>query len=242
MIPRYPRFKLAAADVQIIVHANSVGAGVGASAPSKWWPAVANTKAPLAGLGITTTNRSVPGMGIVTNSGASTMTVTAPTSVDPLFDPDKLNVLVIHEFINELKGNGFNATAAITAWRNYCAARRAAAEAAGARLFIITMTTTPAGAAPAGEGQSWVDSRMAAIVQCNDMMRRDFRDYADALCDVAAYPPFAAMYQAGDWTPAAFSASGMYDMHNSADDWTHLGDAGYEVMATAAAAAYQRIR
>jgi hypothetical protein len=243
MIRRYPRAPVSSSALKIIVHANSLGFGAGTSSTNKRWPSVMNTLAPLAGKGISISNVSVAGMGIVTNSGAGTMTATAPSSVDPLLDPAKLNVLFIHEFINELKGNSNNVNAAMSAWAAYCQARRTAAANAGAKLFIVTMTTTPAGAAPAGQGQSWVDARMAAIRGCNESMRRNYRGYADLLIDMAAVEPFASMYAANVWTPAAFQASGLWAMSDgSADDYTHFGDSGYALMAAVAARAIPRIR
>lgn len=238
MLRRYPRAPIASAGMKIIVHANSIGFGAGTTSTSKRWSAVMNTLQPLAGKGLTISNVSVAGMGIATNSGAGTMMATAPTSVDPLLDPTRLNVLMIHEFINELKGNNFNATAAMNSWATYCAARRTAAATAGAKLFIITMTTTPAGEAPAGQGQAWVNSRMASIADCNERMRKGYRAYADMLIDIAAAEPFRSMYVANDWTPAAFVASGLW----GAEDLTHFGDSGHAIKAAVIARAISRIR
>lgn len=237
----FPRAKMSA-DTKVIVAANSIGAGVGASGTSTRWPNVMMTKAPFAGKGATLVNRSVAGMSIVTNAGAGTLTASSAT-VDADIDPAKHNILFVHEFINELKANGFNAVSAHDAWVSYCQGRRAAAEAKGARLTIVTATTTPAGAAPAGEGQTWVNSRMSAIAQANVLMRRNFAAYADVLCDVAAYPPFAAMYAANLWTPEAFQASGLWARSDStADDYTHFGNSGYLLLGTAEAHAAARVR
>jgi lysophospholipase L1-like esterase len=238
----FPRAKLSSTDFKIVTAGNSLGAGVGASGTSTRWQGVMQTKQPLNGKGITLVNRAVAGMSIATNAGAGTMLAQAAT-IDADVDATKHNILIVHEFINDLKANNFNATASHTAWANYCLARKAAAKTKGAKLTIITMTTTPAGAVPAGEGQAWADSRNAAIIQANNLMRTHWAEYADILCDVAAYPVFANMFAANVWTPEAFIATGLWARSDgTADDYTHPGNAGYAVIGGMAAEAVKRVR
>lgn len=241
--PTYPRAVISAANVKVLGHGNSLMAGVGASSPSTYWLARMAGLAPFAGKGITVENHGVGGMSIATDVGAGTMMATAAAAIDANLAAGKINILVIHEGINEPKGNGYNGTSTHNSWKAYCLARKAAAAAAGKILRIVTMTTTPAGADPTGGGQTAINTRMASIVVFNNLMRQQYRDYADVLCDVAAHPPFAAMYAANDWTQAAFVASGAYARSDgTADDYTHLGDAGYLKMAYPAARAMCRVR
>jgi hypothetical protein len=238
MIRRYPRAPITSASMNLMGHGNSLMYGSGTSSSSKRWLSQMLLLPPFAGKGMTVRNAGVAGMGISTNSGAGTMTASAPTSIDPHYDPARLNVLFLHEFINDLKGNSNNVTLSLNAFANYVAARRAAAANAGARLFVVAMTTTPAGEAPSGQGQAWVNARMTAIASCNAAMRADPRRYCDLLIDIAATQPFASMYAADDWTPAAFVATGLW----GADDLTHFGDSGHTLMAAAAARGAPRIR
>lgn len=243
MIRRYPRAPITAATMNLMGHGNSLMFGAGTSSASKRWLSQMLLLPPFAGKGMTVRNAGVAGMGISTNSGAGTMTASAPTSIDPYYDPAKLNVLFLHEFINDLKGNSNNVSMSLNGFASYVAARRAAAASAGAKLFVIAMTTTPAGAAPAGQGQAWVNARMTAIAACNAAMRAEPRRYCDLLVDIAAMEPFASMYAANVWTPAAFQATGLWAISDgSGDDYTHFGDSGYARMAAVAALAAPRIR
>lgn len=240
----YPRQKITSTTVKELVHANSIGAGVGASSPSFYWPAVMNTLPPLAGKGTTVLNQSIGGQSISNVPGyTNAMTLTAPSAIDANLSATAHNVLFAHEFINELRLNGINAQAALNAFVSYCEARKAAAISANKKLSIVVCTTTPAGAAPAGEGQSWIDQRMAAIAFCNDWLRKNYRGFSDLLCDVAMCEPFRSMYQQNIWTPAAFAAAQVYNRSDGvANDNTHMGNAGYAILGRIGASTMTRIR
>lgn len=239
-----PRAPVSSTQMLVHIHGNSLGAGAGASAPSKWWPAVMSTLPPLAGKSVTVRNRSVGGMSFLATDGStpSSMMTTAPSEIDAALSSTALNVLFVHEFINELRVNGRNATAAFNACVQYCQARRTAASNAGKKLAIVICTTTPTASDSGGLGQDYINSRMNALIQCNAWIREQYRSFADVLCDVAAYAPFQGLYDGGVWTPAVFSAAGVYNRSDGGtNDWAHLGDSGYAILAEAGALALTKV-
>lgn len=242
-LTQYPRQRITGpSDIKVLVHANSIGAGVGASAPAAYWPAVMNTLPILAGKGITVDNRSIGGMSISNIGATNAMVLTAPTAIDANLHATAHNVLFAHEFINELRMNGRNALNAFNQFKAYCLARKKYAAANGRKLSIVVCTTTPVGA-DSGNGQAWVDSRMAAIAASNQMIREQYRDFADVLCDVARYEPFNTMFINNIWTPDKFNEVLVYERSDGQPvDLTHLGDAGYQILARAGAHALARVR
>lgn len=238
----YPRAPITSANIKILVHGNSLAAGIGASNASNFWPTQMNAQFPLVGKNILIENHGVSGQSMFTDAGAGTMIVTAPTAIDANLVSGKINILIAHEFTIEIRTNGFNPIAAHNSWSTYCLARKTAAANAGKKLQIITMTTIPCGGDP-GNGQTSINARMAGIITTNALMRLNYRSYSDILCDVAAYEPFATMYANNIWTNSAFINAGVYHRSDGQpDDSVHLGNSGYAVMAHAAAVAVSRVR
>jgi lysophospholipase L1-like esterase len=168
------------------------------------------------------------------------MKSTAPTVIDANLQAGKLNVLIAWEFTNEISGNGRDPVAAHTQWASYCNARRAAAAAAGKKLYIITVGLIPAGA---GATTAITDSRMAAMIAANRLLRANYRTYSDQFVDVAAMEPFRSLYAGGDWSTSAFDSASVYHRSDgTADDRVHLGDAGYALVGKTIAQAVKRVR
>ena len=237
-----PRAPVSSTQMLVHIHGNSLGAGVGASAPSKWWPAVMSTLPPLAGQSVTVRNRSVGGMSFYALDGMTptNMATTAPAEIDAALSSAALNVLFVHEFINELRANGNNATAAFDECKKYCLARKASAAAAGKRLSIVICTTTPV---RAGATDALINARMAGIIQTNTWLREQYRDFSDVLCDVAMWEPFRSLIAGGDWSTSAFSDAQVFNKSDgNPPDWAHLGDAGYAILAKAGALALAKVR
>lgn len=240
---QYPRASLISDACKIIVHSNSLSYGVGSSSNAARWPDVAATLAPLQGSGITIVNNSVSAQSISTlGTAPSTMMGTAAAAVDNVLDPAKLNVLVAWEGINELTQNGINAAACLASYEAYFAARRAAATAAGARLWIIVGTSTPAQSASLSNSQ--MIARNEAFKAVNAALRDNYRALgADDCCDVAGAEPFDTIFRNGDYSAAAFRAARVYTRSDgAADDNIHFGDAGYRITAHAFAHAFKRVR
>jgi hypothetical protein len=239
----YPRQKINSTAVKILVDGNSTDYGVGASSTASTWPELLKGLAPLVGQNVTVQNLAVGGKAI-TNVGGNTNNLMADrTALINAMSSTAHNIAIFSEFINELRLNSINAQAAYDAFVTYCLTVKSEAAAANKKLSIIIRTTTPAGAAPDGQGQSWIDSRMAAITQCNQWMRTKYRDFADGISDVAMSPPFRAMYEAGIWTPAAFNLAGVYTRSDGQPkDNTHMGDSGNLCIAQPCALAITRVR
>lgn len=242
-IKTYPRQTINSTAIKVIVEGNSTDFGVGASNTANTWPELLKSQAPLSGKSITVQNLAVGGKAI-TNVGGNTNNLTADkTSLINAMSATAHNIVFVSEFINELRLNNINAQSAYDAMVTYCLAVKSEAAAANKKLSLVIRTTTPAGAAPAGEGQPWINSRMAAIVQCNQWIRTRYRDFADVLFDIAMLAPFRAMYEANIWTPAAFDLAGVYQLSNGdPKDNTHMGDSGNLVIAKGGALAVTRIR
>lgn len=233
----FPRQRITSATVKIICHGNSHTAGEGASSTSTRWTAMMQTFMPLAGTGVTVINSGIPGQ------STSEMIDNAPTAVDAHLDPTKLNILFGQEGGNEMAANGRNATAAHTKWVQYCNARRAAAAAANARLVIITIGIHPTAA---GATEAITNQRMAANILYNQLLRANYRKYCDLLLDMESHEPFLTLKNNGDWSEAAFDATGMYnqltDGDGTANDRVHLGNTGHRREGQAAAHAISRVR
>lgn len=243
MLLSYPRAPITSALMAARAHGNSLTAGVGASSSAAYWPAQAAGLPPLQGTGITIANSGVGGQSILVDAGSGTMTNTAAAAVDANLVAGKRNVLMVLEYTNELKANGNDVAAAHTALKNYCLARRAAAASAGRELRIIVATCPPAGADPTGGGQTAIDARCNAMISANQLTRQRFREYADVLCDLAAYEPFRSIFAGGVFTNSVFISAGIWARSDGqADDYTHFGDSGYLLIARAFAAAVKRVR
>ncbi|MDO9313397.1 MAG: SGNH/GDSL hydrolase family protein [Burkholderiaceae bacterium] len=243
MAMTYPRAGVASSTMAVFAHGNSLTAGVGASSVGNYWPALASGLAPLLGKGITISNRGVGGQSIFVDAGNGTMTNTAAAAIDANLVAGKINVLLVLEYTNELKANGFNAAAAHTALKNYCLARKAAAASVGKALQIIVGTCPPSGADPTGGGQTAINSRNAAMIAANALTRQQYRDYADVLWDLAEVAPFKAIFAGGVFTQAPFIAAGVWARSDGvADDYTHFGNSGYALLAESAARAIARVR
>lgn len=242
----YPRQRISPADTVIIAHGNSLTAGAGASSAANYWPALAATLAPLVDTGAAIINKGVGGQAIKNDSGSGTMIATGPAAVDAELVAGKVNILAALEYTNEMKAVSNDAAVAHAAMKEYCLARRAAAAAAGKVLRILVATAPPAGADPlvnGGSQQARIDARCNAIKAANQLMREQYRDYADCLCDLAMLAPFKAIFDSGVYTQEAFQASGLWAMSNGQpDDYTHFGDSGYLFIAQAFARAIARVR
>lgn len=246
---RYPRqTKLVGALVKFIFAGNSIMIGVGSSGTPRRWPNVMMAQPILSSSGIPFVNHGVSGMSIDISAGVGTLLATRQTVIDS-FDPTKINYLFMHEFINQFRANSNNVQQAIAAWIDLIARYRAGAAAKGAKLYVITMTTTPAGNDPGsnpndGQAQARINARMAAITLCNELMRRDYRKWgADQLIDVAALPPFQAMTDLNDWTIPRFIETGLWAKSDgTADDYAHFGNPGYDLIGVGASREIPRLR
>ena len=230
MIPRpYPRAPITTARMNIIAHGNSLTAGSGASSAAAQWTAVAQGI-----LGIGVNNQGIGGQSI------QGMKTTAPSAVDANLQANKLNVLVGWEFTNEVSTNGRDAGAAHTQWASYCNARRAAAAAAGRKLYIITVGLIPAGA---GASPAATSERMAAMTAADGLLRKSYRSYSDQFVDLSANEPWKSLCAGGDWSTTAFDRAGVYHRSDGiADDRVHMGDSGYARVGQIIAQAIKRVR
>ena len=230
MIPRpYPRAPITSSAMNIVAHGNSLTAGTGTSGNSARWTDVA-----AAILGIGVNNQGIGGQTI------QAMKTSAPTAVDANLQAGKLNVLVGWEFTNEVSTNGRDAAAAHTQWASYCTARRAAAAAAGKKLYIITVGLIPAGA---GATPTITNDRMAAMMAADDLLRKNYRSYSNQFVDLAAHEPWKSLYAGGDWSTTAFNAAGVYHRSDGTpDDRVHMGDSGYARVGQIIAQAIKRVR
>lgn len=250
MIPDYPTLKAMSGAIKVICHGNSITFGTGASTTAKAYPPVMAGLPPLSG-SITVVNSGVAGQSIGTPdiSVPSTMRGTLASAVTANLSATAINILVVNEFFNELRVNGLNADAAVQQLWTYCSEARAAADSSGKNLQIVICTTTPGGNDPSGSGQSWVDARAAAIMAANLKLRNGYRQHANYLCDIAGFAPFLEIFENGIFTPAVFAAAtdskGNALWHRSdgvADDYTHFGNFGYELLAQIVSRTMRRLR
>ena len=149
------------------------------------------------------------------------LTGEAPTKIDPLFDARLAqNVLIIFGGTNDLGGAHESAETAFHRLTAYCRARKAA------HPWRILVVTPPMAAYP-GVYPADFDAQM---VQYDALIRRAWRGFADGIVDVQA--DFRLGAPGAERNPAYFSAQ----------DFTHLTDAGYALVGQAAAAAALRLR
>lgn len=224
----YPRAPVS--SLKIICHGNSHVAGEGAASTSLRWTNRMSALTP----GVTMVNSGVGGQSI------TAMISNAATAVDAHLDTSKLNVLFAQEFGNEMASNGRNAVAAHDKWVTYCNARHAAANAAGAKLYIITVGLHPTGAAA-----TYADTlaRVASVQAANSLIRANYRDYCDQFIDLAEFSPFKELFAGGSYHEADFLASGMYSRDDgTALDRVHMGNAGHALVGSIAAQALKRVR
>jgi hypothetical protein len=239
----YPRKKPTAATARFLFGGNSIMAGVGASDAAHFWVAVLATLATLGGTGVTVLNRAVSGQSIAVDAGSGTMMATGPSLIDASLSSTADNIHVVSEGTNEIKGiwlrdNVFNPQLAFDNLKAYCLARRAAATAAGKKLFLVVGTTIPAGETASGQGQAWVNGRNAAFITYNNLIRANISTFADLLWDVALEEPFRTMFANGDFSSAAFTNTGLW----VAGDLTHPVNAGHAALAASCDRAMRRIR
>ncbi len=100
--------QITAPGIKVLVHGNSLAAGVGASSAANYWPAQMNAQSPFAGKGIIVENHGVGGQSISVDAGNGTMMTSGPSAIDANLVAGKTNILIAHEIINEIKVNGFN--------------------------------------------------------------------------------------------------------------------------------------
>jgi hypothetical protein len=184
--------------------------------------------------GVTMVNTGIGGQSITAMIG------NAATAVDAHLDATKLNILFGQEFGNEMASNGRNAVAAHDKWVTYCNARRAAAAAAGKRLYIITVGLHPTGAAA-----TYADTlaRVASVKAANALIRANYRDYCDQFIDLGEFSPFKELFAGGSFLEADFQACGMYSRNDGvALDRVHMGNAGHLLVGSIAAHALKRVR
>ena len=226
----YPRAPLTSAAVKIICHGNSHVAGEGAASTSLRWTDRMVALTP----GITMVNTGVGGQSITAMIG------NASTAVDAHLDATKLNILFAQEFGNEMAANGRDAAAAHAKWVTYCDARRAAASAAGKRLYIITVGLHPTGAATTYAGTL---ARVASVQAANALIRANWRNYCDQFVDLGEFAPFKALFDGGSYHEADFLACGMYSRDDGTPlDRVHMGNAGHARVGQIMAQALKRVR
>ena len=243
MIRTYPRLVPSATSLRAIAHGNSLTAGTGSSAFEMWWTSQMKNYAPMLNSGASVYNRGVGGQSIKVDAGWGTMLNTGASAIDATLSATQRNVLMVLEYTNELKANGFNAAAAHDAMAEYCAARRAAAASAGKDLYIIVGTCPPAGGDPTGGGQTAIDARNNAMIATNALTRANYRDYADQLWDLAGEPVFAEIFANGDFSADVFINAKIWNRSDGvAIDKTHFGDSGYALIGKSAARAIARVR
>ena len=144
----------------------------------------------------------------------------APQKIDPLFDPElKQNVLIIFGGTNDLGGGHKSAETAYADLISYCKARRAA------HPWRILVVTPPVAAYP-GVYPADFDAQM---VKYGALIRRHWRFFADGIVDVGADARLGT--PGAERNPTYFSDK----------DFTHLTDAGYAIIGHAAAQAVKAL-
>lgn len=233
---------LDSATTKIIVHGNSYTAGLGASPlPASRWTNVAQALPALKGVPID--NRGVSAQTIRTlgHGTPSTMMQTGPSQVDAQLVAGKLNILVAWEGVNEYAQNGLDPDAVFDAYREYCLARRAAAAAAGKRLYIIVGDTTP-GRSSTGTNPDSV-TRNLGRARTNFLLRTGYQEFSDQYHPINDYEPFATLFRNGTFTVPEFQASGWWVRSDlGATDYSHFGNLGYAGLAQIWSYAFTRIR
>lgn len=242
------RWQYTSANTKIIAHGNSYtrGIGSGASDSAHTWPALCAGFYPLAGTGLAVDNQGVNGQSLVTlGSAPSTMLGTGPTAVDARTVAGRLNILIVWEGQNELAQNGQNAANCFAAHATYIAARRAAAQAAGKKLWII-VTTMWQGYSPSGPA----DTRARGVIKqaVNNELRARYREIgANQLMDMGALWPYGDFYQRDTWLQSeyintTYQGAGVWDRSDATpDDYSHPGDSGQSLNAQYFARALARV-
>lgn len=239
------------AKTKVIAAGNSIIYGQGATdRATLCWVKLLETLDPLVSKGATVLNNGVGGNTIAApKPGYGSMMGRLATDVAAL-DASKLNVVICGEFTNEVgaamvaTGTSANGVAAHAAWVTYFAAFRAAAKAKGARVIMVTVTTIPAGApnnATADQLAYALDINENGYKVANELMRANWRSYADGIIDIAALPVFATLFANSTYTYAALSATGLYRQYGGYYDGYHPGDAGYAYMVTAAPSVLRKL-
>lgn len=239
------------ATVNIIAAGNSIIYGTGSTDRlTKSWVKLIEQVDPLLAAGMTVNNQGIGGQTIASVKPGYTSLVNTMTSLVNLLSTTKLNIVIIGEFTNEIgsvmanTGNSANGALAHAAWVTYFNNLRAAADAKGAKVKLITVTTIPAGQAQNPDAANiayTLDVNENGFKVANTLMRNTWRSYADGIIDIAALPIFANMYNTSTYTYTALFGSLMYRQANAAYDGYHPGDTGYSYMATAAPQVLRRI-
>lgn len=190
-------------DVNVVWFGNSLFYGFGSSISTL--PQKVAALAPIAGSGATATaNPSVPG-----RSWAAMLPDVGTASA--AWVAGKTNVLMTWEGTNSIYNDVVSAAQACTDAQTVISACRAAHP-----WVTATLTTIPRSG-----------SRDSVRVAYDDLLRNNYRAYGfDMLFDVAAKVPQLAFN--GD-VSANFVATQAYWSETA--DWTHLNDAGYQLIA-----------
>lgn len=200
---------------QVVCHGDSLTHGYGASS----------------GLG-TATGTTYPGVLAarlgpawrVTSLGTGGWTIgllagEAGKKVDPLFDPHLAeNALIIFAGTNNLGGGHQSADTAFRELTAYCRARKAA------HPWHILVVTPPMAAYP----KVYPPDFDAQMVQYDALIRRHWHEFADGIVDVEA--DFRLGAPGAEHNPVYFTG-----------DFTHLTDAGYQIVGEAAAKAVLKL-
>jgi lysophospholipase L1-like esterase len=201
---------------QVVCHGDSLTWGANASsgigtATGPVYPGVLAAKL---GTALRVTNLGTGGWTI------SMMTNEASQKVDPLFDPSlKENILIIFGGTNDLGGWHQTADATYQRLVAYCNARKAL------HPWKILVLTPPMAAYP----KVYPDHFDQKMVQYDSLIRKNWRTFADGIIDIQADPRFGV--PGAEHNPTYFSAK----------DYTHLTDAGYEIVGTDAYKAVKRL-
>ena len=139
----------------------------------------------------------------------STLAAQAPTSVDPLLDPQlDHNVVAFWEYVNELCHKCGGPISIHDQLRAYCLARRAA----GWKVIVCTELT-------------WTGCPYWMVDDFNELIRQHWAEYADGLADFAADPRLG--YEGAEQDRAYWASPAL---PGGWDGW-HLNDAGYAIVA-----------
>lgn len=154
---------------------------------------------------------------IVAGPGRSitALSMSAPDQIDPAYAATRSKDILVLE--TDLTGDGGVAKDYADTIA-FCTARKAV----GWRVVVLTILPRSSGAR-----YSW-PAFAADRVTLNEQLRANWRDYADALADIAVAPQLGTVEATKD--PRYFN-----------DDGTHPTDAGYAIMADIVAAAIRTL-
>jgi hypothetical protein len=116
------------------------------------------------------------------NSGS--MAADAPTQIDPLISATRPNILIMWEITNEISNSGTTVNTAYSRTVAYCNARRAA----GWKVIVVTAIRREGSLG--GQTIANLNSRLQSV---NALVRANWRDFANALYDVALMPEFSSI-------------------------------------------------